>query len=746
MTTLMRQHRPVRALVRPHLLVGSLLGASVGVYAGSSTRRTLWSKNADIKCDAVEPSKSKNVFSLDKLKEAFQLPDVPEQLKDWGQSWKELRQGYDSIVSELSRAKGSLYRDIVDKHSEDLVSNPEIDWQAHVRLDGEDRPPALPHAERAYLRNRREKARLAFARLIDVPVDEIDALDVPIIGIAGSGGGYRAMVNTIGSLRGAKASGILDCTTYLAGISGSCWALTLYYSLGKGDIEHLISHVRSRITTSFFDKTTFDLLTNPPTNSYLLSGAILKEASEAGEFSLVDAYGTLVASRLYIPDHIDKLDNKHLKLSNQRQYIDDGDYPLPIYSAIRHSIPQFDTVIELNKQQIRKLASRDKDKVETAESLEKQKRELLSRASYQWFEMTPYEIGCEELGAWIPTWSFGRRFENGKSIDRKPELSTTIFAGIWASAFCASLANYYREVSPLLKVLPYYSRINEIVSAYNDDLSALHPFPPANIPSYLKGIDGLRAGSEDLTQTDTLGFLDAGAVCNLPYEPLFRRNCDLIIALDASADSQEVWFQRASDYAKKRGMAGWPKVDYRPPATFAKKQAEVNQGDSKDVKPNQTKEPKSEDKVGEAKDQADHQKAGTTDQPTGASDAGSAPEDGPMPEVSSDSEPPIGRFNCWVGDSQNTGDKSARLDEPTVEEVRDRDGVALVYYPLLPGKKLDNVAEVWSTWKFDYTPEQTDQLLDLAQSNFETGDKKLKIILKGLYERKRARRLQQQDA
>jgi hypothetical protein len=35
------------------------------------------------------------------------------------------------------------------------------------------------------------------------------------------------------------------------------------------------------------------------------------------------------------------------------------------------------------------------------------------------------------------------------------------------------------------------------------------------------------------------------AELNIPYYPLLRRNVDCIIALDASADSQDLWFTRA---------------------------------------------------------------------------------------------------------------------------------------------------------------------------------------------------------
>lgn len=43
------------------------------------------------------------------------------------------------------------------------------------------------------------------------------------------------------------------------------------------------------------------------------------------------------------------------------------------------------------------------------------------------------KMGCDEIGAWIPTWSLGRLFENGKNAERLPELSLTIMTGcVWA--------------------------------------------------------------------------------------------------------------------------------------------------------------------------------------------------------------------------------------------------------------------------------------------------------------------------
>ena len=45
----------------------------------------------------------------------------------------------------------------------------------------------------------------------------------PCIGVLGSGGGYRALCGFTGALKALQDVGILDCVTYLNGVSGSTW-------------------------------------------------------------------------------------------------------------------------------------------------------------------------------------------------------------------------------------------------------------------------------------------------------------------------------------------------------------------------------------------------------------------------------------------------------------------------------------------------------------------------------------------
>lgn len=48
-------------------------------------------------------------------------------------------------------------------------------------------------------------------------------MQVPVIAVLGSGGGFRAMVGFSGVMKALYESGVLDCVTYIAGLSGSTW-------------------------------------------------------------------------------------------------------------------------------------------------------------------------------------------------------------------------------------------------------------------------------------------------------------------------------------------------------------------------------------------------------------------------------------------------------------------------------------------------------------------------------------------
>ncbi|XP_076810221.1 cytosolic phospholipase A2-like [Clavelina lepadiformis] len=47
--------------------------------------------------------------------------------------------------------------------------------------------------------------------------------ETPVVSVACSGGGFRALTGTSGAMEALKDSGLLDVITYLTGLSGSAW-------------------------------------------------------------------------------------------------------------------------------------------------------------------------------------------------------------------------------------------------------------------------------------------------------------------------------------------------------------------------------------------------------------------------------------------------------------------------------------------------------------------------------------------
>lgn len=292
-----------------------------------------------------------------------------------------------------------------------------------------------------------------------------------------------------------------------------------------------------------------------------------------------------------------------------------------------------------------------------------------------------------------------------------------------------------------------------------------------------------------MTEARTLGFADAGVELNLPYVPLLRRSVDVIIALDSSADSHDVWFTRAAEYAKTyeneagQGQGGgiaatvggggaargsrWPAVDVK--ALFPDADTGAGGAGTVQIKENEKDRNRAAARVDQAKQQEseaglsgggaagraqDEERGGVRLKNPKPTPLGSAPESKemaareedlldqsdkkaatasgeeattspasssgngdttkPMPE-SQTKEPPLGKCSIWIGSTQAEDAARCRNDHPTVEDVVRRNGIALAYIPLSPDDDFKNPLEVFSTWKFDYTEDETDRLIRLAK-------------------------------
>ena len=642
--------------------------------------------------------------------------------------WSRAIPGYvRKLQRELSMSPGSL-ADEIWREAHDPLINEEIQYTAHVRISQD-----LCQEEKEFLARRRKITRVALARYLGVLEKDIHPDDVPTIAMCGSGGGLRALIASTGSMLAAEDDGLFDCVTYTAGVSGSCWLQLLYLSsLAKGRLGSLLEHLKSRAGIHIaYPPVAFDSLTSSPTAKYLLSGLVEKlRGDSSAAYGLVDIYGLLLGARYLVPKGELGVDERDFKISNQRRFLKQGQYPLPIYTAIRHEIPDLDTV-----------------------PLEAVKEKAKQEAWFQWFEFTPYEFFCEEFGAGIPTWSTGRVFKEGKDVPpedgfHQPEIRTPLLMGMFGSAFCATLSHYYQEIRPLVQSITGFGGIDEMIHGRNDDLSKVHPIDPTGIPNFAYQMQGKLPSTtpESIYDKEYLELMDAGMSNNLPIYPLLRpgRDVDVLIAFDASADIKtENWLSVVDGYARQRGIKGWPMGVGWPrtedPAGQTVKELDAAQAESA---------AKAEEKVQLAKHLQDSQKKKTMDKDEDVLDI-FRPNDElakSEAEASKKGAGDLGFCTVWVGTTTERSTEhpppSKALEATDSWQLMSPDaGICVVYLPLVENKKVPGIVpdstDFLSTWNFVYTPEQIDKVVQLVQANYQEGKDQIKSTVRAVYERKK---------
>ncbi|KAF7241273.1 Cytosolic phospholipase A2 [Varanus komodoensis] len=80
---------------------------------------------------------------------------------------------------------------------------------------------ALCDEEKAFRQQRKSRIMHHLNKFLGADLTSVR--DVPVIAILGSGGGFRATVGFAGVMKALYESGVLDCATYIAGLSGSTW-------------------------------------------------------------------------------------------------------------------------------------------------------------------------------------------------------------------------------------------------------------------------------------------------------------------------------------------------------------------------------------------------------------------------------------------------------------------------------------------------------------------------------------------
>jgi phospholipase A2 len=378
-----------------------------------------------------------------------------------------------------------------------IMQNPYENKTASVRTGN-----GLPAQEKEFLKKRKPKVKTALERMLN---RSLEGKRIPTIAILLSGGGFRAMFYSLSALFTAQEFQLLQSTTYIASLSGSCWGvaawmasqmpLNTFYTWFAGQFESGITDISSA-------------------DANLIADALATKYFFDQPIGPVDVYGALIANCVF--KELDQY-KQRATLSQQADRIAQGDLPMPIYTAVR------------------------------AES---------GCVENMWYEFTPYEVGGAWLSSYVPTWAFGRKFSKGISLNFAPELSLGNLMGIWGFVFGFNFSRALKEIELKNKVTFALGKnlIDKIEQEFGENR-----FLKAEVPNFTFNMPQSPIKNQNL-----LSLTDAGISFILPYPPISgqrpERKADIIIIIDASSGNLSSELKNVENYARLKQLP-FPKID-----------------------------------------------------------------------------------------------------------------------------------------------------------------------------------------
>jgi hypothetical protein len=376
---------------------------------------------------------------------------------------------------------------------------------AHVQYNA-----GISNGEQEFLKKRLPVVKASLEKMLQRPLQDNQ---VPKIAIIGSGGGYRAMLYFIATLYRAKKIGLLDATTYIAALSGSTWAVAPWISSGMS-LKQFKNYLQECASKPFRDLTDEEKI--------LITQAIKVKKQYNQPRTLVDLYGDFLANRLLACMG----DSKQMSyLSEQAEKIKDGTYPYPIYTAIDGN----ENIID----------------------------------NQTWSEYTPDTIGERTSNLFIPTWAYGRTFNNGKSTNNAPEKPLGYHMGTWGSAFGASIDDAREEITHMVVTESSHEKHQSFLKKLAEHVKGKRLLPfYAKVPNYLYGIE---TNDVTLSEKKHMKRVDAGLNMNLPYVPVSgicpERAPEILIFIDVSAGTIGVEFKKIENYARANKLP-FPTINF----------------------------------------------------------------------------------------------------------------------------------------------------------------------------------------
>ncbi|RBR26382.1 uncharacterized protein FIESC28_00787 [Fusarium coffeatum] len=469
-------------------------------------------------------------------------------------------------------------RKLLKRDESDSKTYPELKWDAKVRQSSSLHPEEQKFINLRQLRMSSE-GEDSLRKFLDLPPNEkVDPRDVPLISLGGSGGGYRVMYGFAGFIHAAKQAGLWDCITWTAGVSGSCWTLAGYYTIARNDISKLIDHYLTVASEKAHPMSIYALnkVARSKKGVYFLIGPLVSKAQKSIiGLSVMDLYSTLTATYMLLSrEGKGSLGRAMFQWSRiwERSGIAEGREPMPILAAVRR-VPKYSYV---RKSPARKVT----DVLDGITVQDKAASRSVSgsrpRKLFQYFEISPLEIGSPDLNRYVPSWSWGRTFVSGHSVDRRPEQSFSLLLGQCTSAPAGPLTEC---IKAFLVSIPKDTIMARLVGAFNRLLQSKqleglwgNPIRAGHDPNPFYGLEKplmarehtsehaeLRSHAADtevqrpsaVTDASTghhtpweaqgrTGLMDCGMANNLPNHVLARaeRGVGIFISFDSSSDVQ----------------------------------------------------------------------------------------------------------------------------------------------------------------------------------------------------------------